>query len=51
MNRHMWPHRIKLKEEDLWAGMGSDKPVRVPGLHKVQSIALGSQHALAVLDF
>ena len=47
----MWSHRVQLKEEDLWAGLGSNEAVKVPGLHKVQSIALGSQHAVAVLEF
>lgn len=51
VNQRMWLHRVKLKDESLWEGLGSDAPVRVPGLHKVQSIALGSQHAVAVLDF
>jgi hypothetical protein len=30
-----------------WPGLGSAEPAAVPGLHGVQSVALGSFHALA----
>ncbi|KAL4418903.1 hypothetical protein ABPG77_004056 [Micractinium sp. CCAP 211/92] len=32
-----------------WEGLGSPEPTRVPGLHQVQHVALGSMHALAVV--
>lgn len=32
-----------------WEGLGSPEPIRVPGLHQVQHVALGSMHALAVV--
>jgi hypothetical protein len=32
-----------------WEGLGGPEPRRVPGLHGVQRVALGSHHALAVV--
>ncbi|KAI3431790.1 hypothetical protein D9Q98_010543 [Chlorella vulgaris] len=32
-----------------WEGMGGVHPRRVPGLHKVQQVALGTHHAMAVV--
>ena len=32
-----------------WEGLGGLEPRRVPGLHKVQQVSLGTHHALAVV--
>lgn len=32
-----------------WEGLGGPEPSLVPGLHKVQRVALGATHALAVV--
>lgn len=32
-----------------WEGLGAPEPRRVPGLHKVQSVSLGTHHALAAV--
>jgi hypothetical protein len=32
-----------------WEGMGGVHPRRVPGLHQVQQVALGTHHAMAVV--
>lgn len=38
------------RNEFHWEGLGSDKPCEVSGLGKVHEVALGSKHALVLVD-
>lgn len=41
---------LAIQEQWGWAGLGADSPKQVPGLSCVRSIALGAQHAIAIVE-
>lgn len=40
---------LRKSQESTWLGLGSPRPVVVPGLHNVSNVALGDGYALAIV--